>query len=484
MALDARQLVLLLAFFTDVVMTDCSVGCISCSGSTCLKCESSHYLSADVCTPCPRDCISCNGYDNCTSCKPGKWGSENQCQFTCDINCQNRECQYDTGYCVQCKPGLYGLRCKRNCSFCEGDLCDLHRCTHGCKQGYYEYKTYFETFCQACSTDCRYCNEASSCQICNDGFHLYQFSENGKAYVHCVGCSLGSKCSNYCLIQNCNKCEVHDGTLVCTDCPDGSRFNGKTCILNTTSCAQECSSYCDDGGICLGGCNAGWTGEKCSKQCSDNCLTCDKSYSDTCKQCKGDFYTANCSVACSPTCKTENSTQTCKLKDGYCLNGCEHNFWGNVCDQYCSNGCIDNGISLICERNNGTCKQGCKDGYSGEKCDITLTSKTSIVSEGTSIVVAAITVALFQIRRRYVAKKLKSQQDSKKTIEMPTYYNEDIRHTHETQEEATGTNNYEKLGNTRNTDNVYNGMEAFKFTNGDVSTNKEYFVLIFFNKEA
>ncbi|XP_053386117.1 multiple epidermal growth factor-like domains protein 10 isoform X2 [Mercenaria mercenaria] len=493
MALDARQLVLLLALFTDVVMTECSAGCNSCSGSTCLKCESSYYLSNGFCSPCPKDCTSCNGYDYCTSCKPGKWGSDNQCQFTCSNNCYNKECHNDTGYCVQCKPGLYGPQCEHYCSICTDDLCDLRRCTHGCKQGYFEYKTETESICQICPTDCRNCNNVRTCQVCNDGFHLYQFHSNENMFVHCVSCSLGSNCLNYCAIQNCNKCEVHDGALVCADCPEGYRFNGKTCILNTTSCSQECSSYCNDDGICLGSCNAGWTGERCSGKCSDKCLTCDKSNSGICQQCKGDFHTVNCNTACNPSCITEKGKQRCRLVDGYCLNGCEHNFWGPDCDQSCSNGCIDNGLTSICERNNGTCKHGCKDGYSGDKCDITFTRKTTIVSKastttqkqvstqcdckenvvcksnfvegffsglGTSVVVAVITVTLFQIRRRYVAKKLKSQQDSKKTIEMPTYYNEDIRHTYETQEAATGTSNYEKLGNTRNTDNVYNDLET------------------------
>ncbi|XP_053385680.1 multiple epidermal growth factor-like domains protein 10 [Mercenaria mercenaria] len=239
---------------------------------------------------------------------------------------------------------------------------------------------------------------------------------------------------------------------------------------------------------------------------------------DTCQQCKDGFYTTNCSIACSPSCKTEDGQQTCKLNDGYCLNGCEHNFWGPLCHQPCPNGCTENGLSPVCERNKGACKHGCKDGYNGDKCNLTATtSKTTIVSEatttqskvctqcdckenvdcknnfiegffsglGTSVVVAAITVALFQIRRRYVAKKLKSQQDSKKTIEMPTYYNEDIRHTHETQEEAIGTNNYEKLGNTRNTDNVYHGMKAVEEIKlWSWFNNTEFFVLIFFNKEV
>ncbi|XP_053385676.1 protein draper-like [Mercenaria mercenaria] len=373
-----RTIVLLLTLFTDAVLTECSVGCTSCSGSTCLKCESSYFLPVNVCIPCPEDCTSCNEFSNCTSCKPGKWGSVNQCQFTCVDKCYNRECEYDTGYCIQCKSGLYGPRCQFNCSVCKGDLCDFRGCTHGCKQGYYES----DLKCETCPTDCRYCNDARTCQICNDGFHLYQFHSNLKIFVHCISCSLGSNCSSYCAIQNCNNCKILDGDLKCTDCSEGYRFNGKICIPNTTSCSQGCSSHCDDNGICVGSCNAGWTGERCSGKCSDKCLTCDKSNGHICHQCKGDFFTVSCNVACNPSCITEEGKQTCRLNDGYCLNGCERNFWGPDCDQPCSNGC--NNSILMCERSNGTCKHGCKDGYSGDKCDTTVTSRTTVKSEGTS----------------------------------------------------------------------------------------------------
>ncbi|XP_053385677.1 multiple epidermal growth factor-like domains protein 10 [Mercenaria mercenaria] len=377
------------AFFPGVLLErdsdrQCSVGCSSCSGSTCLKCESSYFLSSSSCSPCPGQCTSCTVYNNCTSCKPNKWGSGSQCQYTCVDSCYNKECQYDTGYCVQCKPGLYGLQCQHNCSDCEGDLCDLRRCTRGCKQGYYEYNTEYESICQTCPTDCRNCYDARTCRACNDGFHLYQFHLKENVFVHCISCSLGSGCSNYCIIQNCNKCEVHDGSLVCTDCSEGYRFNGKTCILNTTSCSQECSSHCDDDGICLGSCKAGWTGERCSGKCSDKCFTCNKNNSNICQQCKGDFYTAGCNVACKTSCIKIEGKQTCKPNNGYCLNGCEHNFWGPVCGQSCSSGCVNNSLSPICERNNGTCKHGCKDGYNGEKCDTTITSRTTLKPEDTS----------------------------------------------------------------------------------------------------
>ncbi|XP_053386438.1 multiple epidermal growth factor-like domains protein 10 [Mercenaria mercenaria] len=299
-------------------------------------------------------------------------------------------------------------------------------------------------------------------------------------------------------------CRVQNDALVCTDCPDGYTFNGSICIPNTTGCSQECSSYCDDDGICLGSCNAGWTGERCSDQCSDKCMTCDKSNRDICQQCKGDFYTVNCNTTCNPSCITEVGKQTCRLNDGYCLNGCEHNFWGPVCDQSCSSGCIDSSLSPICERSSGACRHGCNDGYNGDKCDkIAATSKATVKPEntnkstlkseavptkqtqissqydckengdckrsfiggffsgiGVSIAIVAATVALYKLRRRYITKKLKSRQDSNKTFEMPTYYNEDVGQTNGTQEAANETNNYERLGNTRNTDNVYNDLET------------------------
>jgi hypothetical protein len=133
-------------------------------------------------------------------------------------------------------------------------------------------------------------------------------------------------------------------------------------------CSKECSTNCDSTGICQGECNDGWTGEKCSEQCIGKCLKCSKDNGNSCLQCVGNFYSTDCSLACSSSCIVISVKHTCDA-DGYCLNGCNQTFWGDTCEQPCPGGCKD----LKCDRNNGTCTDGCKDGLIGDKCTQTIT---------------------------------------------------------------------------------------------------------------
>ncbi|XP_060551643.1 proprotein convertase subtilisin/kexin type 5-like, partial [Ruditapes philippinarum] len=230
---------LIVVLIVDMVFTECSVGCQSCSGATCTSCESSYSLSNGFCSQCPENCESCNSWDDCTLCKPNKYGLHARCTFICDGNCLNSECADDTGYCTQCKPGFYGHQCQHNCSLCENESCDLRTCSSGCTAGQYDYKTGIETICQNCPTNCKHCTDAKKCYKCNEGYHLYKFNDN----VHCMPCLQRTQCSD-CVIQGCNKCQIHNDSLVCADCPEGHIFNGKTCT---------------------DGCKDGLTGDNCTQ---------------------------------------------------------------------------------------------------------------------------------------------------------------------------------------------------------------------------
>ncbi|XP_053385679.1 multiple epidermal growth factor-like domains protein 10 [Mercenaria mercenaria] len=385
MAPGLSMVVLLFALLPDTVLTECPAGCATCSSSTCMSCESSYYLSGGGCFQCHENCNSCNGTNDCTSCRANKYNLASKCTLNCADNCLNSECADDKGSCYQCTQGWYGQKCQHNCSFCANGLCDLRACTSGCTDGYFEYNTVSDSLCLKCPRDCKHCYNGTTCHVCNDNFYLYQFHSNGNSFVQCAMCSNNADCSKYCLIENCNQCQIQNGALVCTDCPAGQLFNGNTCVQNSKNCSEKCSTYCDDDDMCSGSCNDGWTGNTCTDQCESTCLTCEKTNGKSCQQCIGDYYTTNCSVACNPLCTKLHSKQTCRLDDGYCLNGCEYNSWGPACDQSCSYGCIDNGLSSMCERSSGICKHGCKDGYSGEKCDTNdTTSKTTFKPEDTS----------------------------------------------------------------------------------------------------
>ncbi|XP_060599303.1 proprotein convertase subtilisin/kexin type 5-like [Ruditapes philippinarum] len=286
----------ILVLFVDMVFTECSVGCQSCSGSICTSCESSYFLTNGLCSPCPENCESCNSYDDCTLCKPNKFGLHVRCTFTCEGNCLNSECQDDTGDCTQCKTGFYGFVCQHNCSLCENERCDLRTCLNGCKAGYYEFKYGAETLCQTCPPDCKHCTNGKTCFSCNDGFYLFKFNDN----VHCLSCFQENQCPD-CFIQGCNQCQIRNNSLVCADCPEGQIFNGQSCGSLTSLCVKECSTYCDDGtGICQGECNEGWTGEKCSEPCNSKCLKCSKDNRNSCLLCVGNFYSTDCSLAGDP----------------------------------------------------------------------------------------------------------------------------------------------------------------------------------------
>ncbi|XP_060601609.1 multiple epidermal growth factor-like domains protein 11 [Ruditapes philippinarum] len=356
---------LVLVLFVDMVFAECTVGCQTCSGSTCTSCKSSYFLSNGLCSPCPQDCESCNSYNDCTLCKPKKYGLHARCAFNCGGNCLSSECDDNTGDCTQCKPDFYGYQCQHNCSLCENERCDLRICSSGCRAGYYDYKSGIETYCETCPSNCKHCRDAKTCYNCNNGFHLFAFSDS----VHCVSCLQESQCSDYCVIQGCNQCQIHNDSLVCADCPEGQIFNGNTCGSKTSLCSQECSTSCDSTGICQGECNEGWTGEKCSEQCNSKCLKCSKDNGNSCLLCKGNFYSTDCSLDCNPACIVISDKHTCEQVDGYCLNECNQTFWGDTCEKPCPSGCK----GLKCDRNNGTCTDGCKDGLTEEGCSQTFT---------------------------------------------------------------------------------------------------------------
>ncbi|XP_060576870.1 multiple epidermal growth factor-like domains protein 10 [Ruditapes philippinarum] len=467
----------ILVLIVDMVFSECYVGCKSCSGSTCTSCEPSYFLSNGFCSQCPPDCELCNNFDNCTLCKPNKFGF--RCTSNCDDNCLSSECHVQTGDCAQCQPGLYGFQCIHNCSLCENERCDLRTCSSGCRAGYYVYKIGVDTICQICPKNCKHCTNGNTCNICNNGFHLFKFNDK----VHCVSCFQETQCPD-CVIQGCNQCQIHNASLVCADCPEGQIFNGKTCESNTSLCSKECSTNCDSNGICKGECNEGWTGETCSTQCNSKCLKCTKNNRNSCLQCKGNFHSTDCNFACNPACIVQSGSQTCAHASGYCLNGCNQTFWGGTCEQPCPGGCKD----LACDRNNGTCTDGCNNGLNGDKCTQSITieplrTTTTITSDetitqqqifvrrddkaryltigyfsgfGSCAAIVVFVILFYIIRRRYLASI--THKDNKPNNDIPTYYNTRTNFGAVNAESADVINNYESLSNNRIPDNVYNDL--------------------------
>jgi hypothetical protein len=151
-------------------------------------------------------------------------------------------------------------------------------------------------------------------------FNEYYYNDN--TFVACAKCFNENECSIFCIIQECNLCQLVNNRPICADCPEGETFNGVSCEQITNKCSQGCSTDCDINGICLGNCSDGWTGDSCAEKYNEKCLICSKNDRNICIRCNGNFYTNDCSLACSQTCKIEESKNTCILDDGFCLNGC------------------------------------------------------------------------------------------------------------------------------------------------------------------
>lgn len=416
---------------------------------------------------CPDECESCEEFGHCSSCKLGHWGLKARCQNNCNEKCLNKECFEENGHCVACEPGFYGFDCRQDCNLCKEGACDLRSCTIGCKAGYYKhFKTNREIICWACP-ECKYCSDANICTECNDGFQLYKFGLNGKSFVYCVSCSKGDVCSTSCLIQNCDQCQIQNGSLVCLVCKEGHTFNGYICVPQKGNCSQDCSTDCNPDGLCIGDCNAGWTGDRCSEICSSKCRVCDKLNAHICQECVGDFYTSSCNVDCNPSCTKVIGTKTCRLKDGYCNNSCNNNFWGTFCNQSCPVGCVDDGVAQVCDRLTRTCKNGCYDGYDGDTCEKTGTDYISndengkyisvyVTGFGTAVYFAVTASVLYCISRRYVDSK-RTERGCSNTIKMTTRMTKRMTSNNLTPIPETADNdahNYETIDNSI-ADHVY-----------------------------
>lgn len=162
---------------------------------------------------CPKQCLLCFAWNNCTICKPGFFGR--YCNQKCPVNCFN--CS-SVENCYTCKEGYFGKRCGKICPSqtvggpCGNTTCiDAGICSGGCKTGWYG----------------KYCNMTCS--------------TNG----------------------NCVECDQISGS--CTQCVDG-RY-GENCSLDCENCVQ---SACNRDGICMSGCIPGFYGRMCKMKSQGN----------------------------------------------------------------------------------------------------------------------------------------------------------------------------------------------------------------------
>ncbi|KAK7501535.1 hypothetical protein BaRGS_00007339 [Batillaria attramentaria] len=309
------------------------------------------------------------------TCKDTQYGEN--CDQKCNCKDPRERCRKLVGLCAKsgCRDGYWGVNCTSRC---------LHICS----------------VCdwQVGDRDCFRCKNKNMrpphCNTTNCPFGMW-----GPMCVRCGMC-VGDDCN-----RNTGACPSgckrgYQGTRcdeILVQCPVGTYGDGTNC----TSCATCARGLCDDNGVCIKGCEPGWTGEKCTvkcppktygQNCSEDCghcvydsfhSTCDAG-SGTCPsgQCTGGYISPDCrkpcarnsfGINCQSTCGHCANNSICNAQTGDCPLGCAANYVGKDCKDICARCETDScthcsGSYTRCLRPNGTCLDGCKPGWLGSQC--------------------------------------------------------------------------------------------------------------------
>ena len=156
-----------------------------------------------------------------------------------------------------------------------------------------------------------------------------------------------------------NFCEVE-----VLSCPPGrwgyNLNNAEDCLQTCDRCLDNLETCGVSDGYCFTGCEEGFWGGSCDKQCT--CLgdePCRGSDGYCFIGCKDGLWGGSCSQRCN--CRNDDP---CRVLDGYCYTGCKNGFWGDTCDKQCN--CVDDEPFRVSD---GYCFSGCKDGLWGRSCD-------------------------------------------------------------------------------------------------------------------
>ncbi|XP_046329633.2 multiple epidermal growth factor-like domains protein 10 [Haliotis rufescens] len=187
------------------------------------------------------------------------------------------------------------------------------------------------------------CTETcANCQRCNGD------SCTCKAGFHGDGCT--APCPLHCLYEVCG---LEGG---CTrGCEVG--WYGRLCEKQCNNCVREACSF---NRVCTSGCNSGWSGDKCDEACNVSCEDELCYRNGTCKRCKPGFHGDKCYSPCSSHC----SNQRCD-RSGTC-ESCRVGNFGEMCERHCRSNCMNH----ACEKMSGSCIQGCTTGWYGDTCHL------------------------------------------------------------------------------------------------------------------
>ncbi|KAL4226626.1 hypothetical protein ACF0H5_014609 [Mactra antiquata] len=176
------------------------------------SCIDGYYLQFGSCVQCHDGCSTCTNSTACTTCVDTRWNLNYDCQLECSTTCTESTCDDTTGYCDSCLSGKYGPECGEDCNLCRDGQCGLRKCTHGCKDGYYQdINDAGYSYCWECPDNCITCSNGTYCTQCEPEFYRnYYRVHTGRGqttclqcYISCLDCSSTEHCHEDC-IQQCS----------------------------------------------------------------------------------------------------------------------------------------------------------------------------------------------------------------------------------------------------------------------------------------
>lgn len=334
----------------------CPVGCKTCVDSNnCTECIQGKYGET-----CDKNCISSctNGFCEQKSglcCNDSYYQTYNnvrnsfECRH-CSENCLT--CKTATN-CTSCKPGHWGTHCQHNCTGCLTD-CNDEDCI-SCKSGYFSQNASESYGCIKCIDHCKSCSSDTTCDECEFGYIVH----NGKSYRNNI-----TSCPDNCKNQ---KCDRKDKTCI-DGCLDGwsSQYCNASCPSECQRCKQVNVFLCDV-------CKNGFYGKSCEHKCNSYCrlveeqLICDKISGACAYGCLDGYWGRNCTELYGQGC----TGHICNDTNGECLNGCTISYYGLRCEEKCMDTCHRTTKTLRrCSEINGECIYGCDKGWYGSKCTL------------------------------------------------------------------------------------------------------------------